>query len=473
MADKKGKSPKTIILGFSIPVFGIIVTITLMQVLLPIIGGPAVGHPLITPLLITMLLAAILKAIGKKIPILKDIGGDAILCIIVPSILFTVNFFPEKHIFTEIQKNTLDGIKHLNKSQGGIGFTTFFVSALIMGSFLGMNIKLLKNSFKKFIPLILISLITGALVVGILGYFFTPIKGIVADGKPTISKGPFLDALFYIFIPLASGGITTGIIPLSKVYGTKNDIVSAANSHIFPALLIGGVFSILLSGIIKKLFSKSKFSGNGKLEINNSLLINDNKPTPKSPDTFNLSQFSTGLISIFALYTFSIVIKEILNKIFPQAQPYFPDTIVFIVFIVIIIKLFSLISDYYIKCINQAAKFITVNFISAILVILGSTLEIKKAWVHLSNINFIVTCIMCVLLVALIAGYCGKKLGYYPLEASVIAGLCTNSIGGVGNIAILSASDLMELIPFSQITTRIGGSFIVIIASIAYPLIYS
>ncbi|WP_349402027.1 malate/citrate, sodium symporter [Candidatus Phytoplasma solani] len=466
---------KKTILGFSFPVFGLIVLLVVIQLCslqwLPKSKNeihPSI-HPFINPLLIAILLSAFLQFIGKNTPLLKDIGGGAILCIIIPSILFTVPIFKGSDLLVKTQEYISESFKHLSGQKNAVGFTSFFISVLIIGSFLGMDKQLLKNSFKKFIPLMLISMITGLLVVGVLGFFLTPIKGI----SDSTTKNHWLDAIFYIFAPLASGGLTAGIIPLSDAYSNVKQIEQVENmkSHIFPALLLGGIFSILVSGIIKKTFGKSKLSGNGKLEIIDTLTKENQAPTINKD--FTSAQFSTGLVGIFSLYIFSVLIKDVLKRIFPDAQRFLPDTIVFLVLVVILVKLFNFISQHYINCIVQTSKLITVNFTSALLVILGSTLQITKAWVHLKNPTFIITCFACVLTVALVAGYFGKKLGYYPLEASITAGLCTNSIGGAGNIAILSAADLIGLMPFAQIATRIGGAFIVIVASIAYPWIYT
>ncbi|MDV3143961.1 MAG: 2-hydroxycarboxylate transporter family protein, partial [Candidatus Phytoplasma australasiaticum] len=64
-------------------------------------------------------------------------------------------------------------------------------------------------------------------------------------------------------------------------------------------------------------------------------------------------------------------------------------------------------------------------------------------------------------------------IGFYPVEGSITGGLCTISIGGAGNIAILSASNLMNLFPYAQIATRIGGALIVFISAFTYPIFYS
>ncbi|MGY2061341.1 2-hydroxycarboxylate transporter family protein [Nocardia gipuzkoensis] len=43
--------------------------------------------------------------------------------------------------------------------------------------------------------------------------------------------------------------------------------------------------------------------------------------------------------------------------------------------------------------------------------------------------------------------------------------VCHSGLGGTGDVAILSASDRMNLMPFAQISTRIGGVGTVISAA--------
>jgi malate:Na+ symporter len=45
----------------------------------------------------------------------------------------------------------------------------------------------------------------------------------------------------------------------------------------------------------------------------------------------------------------------------------------------------------------------------------------------------------------------------YPIEAAII-NACHSGQGGTGDVAILTAANRMQLMPFAQIATRIGGA---------------
>ena len=69
------------------------------------------------------------------------------------------------------------------------------------------------------------------------------------------------------------------------------------------------------------------------------------------------------------------------------------------------------------------------------------------------------------------AAFIGKLVGFYPVEAGITAGLCMSNMGGTGDVAVLSAADRMELMPFAQISSRLGGAIILIIGSVMLSLL--
>ena len=57
----------------------------------------------------------------------------------------------------------------------------------------------------------------------------------------------------------------------------------------------------------------------------------------------------------------------------------------------------------------------------------------------------------------------GRWVNLYPIEAAIV-NACHSGQGGTGDVAILTAANRMELMPFAQIATRIGGAITVTIA---------
>jgi malate:Na+ symporter len=86
------------------------------------------------------------------------------------------------------------------------------------------------------------------------------------------------------------------------------------------------------------------------------------------------------------------------------------------------------------------------------------------------TLPYIVTVVATVLAMAASGFYVGKLLNMYPIEAAIVTA-CHSGLGGTGDVAILSAANRMELMPFAQVSTRLGGAFMVVIAAILMRLV--
>ena len=60
----------------------------------------------------------------------------------------------------------------------------------------------------------------------------------------------------------------------------------------------------------------------------------------------------------------------------------------------------------------------------------------------------------------------GPLLRLYPIEAAIV-NACHSGQGGTGDVAILTAANRMQLMPFASIATRIGGAITVTLTLIA------
>lgn len=263
-------------------VFALIVFLTCYFDKLPkdMVGGLAV----------TMILGILLGEIGMKVPILKDIGGPAILSIFVPSCMVYYGL---------LNQNSIDAITFFIKQSN---FLYLYISVLVVGSILSMKRAILIAGFlKMFIPLFIGTFL--AIVVAYLIGSVTSIGG--------------AHAVFYIAIPILSGGVGEGIIPLSAAY---SEILGNADSTniialLAPAAMLGNLFAIAYAGYLKNLaLKKPHLSGNGLLvktkEENINSLNDDTLP-------FDIKLMGAGLLVAVCYF----LIGKLLNMIIAIPAP--------------------------------------------------------------------------------------------------------------------------------------------------------
>ncbi|WP_343659816.1 2-hydroxycarboxylate transporter family protein [Ralstonia sp.] len=412
-----------------LPVYATIAVITLLAALnkkLPndMIGGFAV----------LMLLGFLLGEIGGRLPVFKHIGGAAILCLFVPSAL--VGY---KVIDPEMLKALTTTMKTANLQY-------LYIACLVVGSILGMSHRVLVQGFMRmFIPLLIGTL--AAIVAGVtVGLFFG------YDPKHTF---------FFIVIPIVGGGIGEGILPLSIGYA---EILGRPQAELIamlvPAALLGNVVAILSSGVLKSLGDKRPhLAGNGDLVRSGSdtdLLRNDHTEAP-----LNLSLMGAGLLISCAFFIFGALLSRFTG---------IPGPILMIISAALL-KVSKVLPQNMELGAYQMYKFVSTNLTFAILVGLGALFVSWKELVAAFTPGYFAICAATVLALVASGFFVGKWLGMYPVESGIVTA-CHSGLGGTGDVAILSASNRMGLMPFAQISTRIGGAATVVIATILLKLLH-
>ncbi len=417
------------IMGLSIPVYLILAAIVLFAAQTEILPANMVGA-----LAIMMVLGSVFNLLGSKIPIIRSyLGGGAVFCIFASSALASFGVLP-----TSVVENCKDFMNN-------VGFLDFYISALITGSILGMNRTLLKKAAVRFLPVSFISMACAMLMGGVAGMM--------------TGRG-FNESILYIAMPMMSGGMGAGVTPLSQIYANATGMEQAGIiSQMIPASAIGNVLAIISAALIAKIGTKfPALNGNGKLMD----IPEDKDKKVKTETKMDLSIMGTGLLFSCGFFT----VGTLISHVFPNIHAY-----AFMIIIVVIFKLLGIIPDKYEYMAVQWGQFVMKNFTHALLAGIGvALLDMKVLGASLTP-QFMIICITIIMTVAIVSSLLGKLFGFYPVEASITAGLCTNSMGGTGNIAVLSAADRMELIPFAQMATRLGGAMVLISASFLIRLL--
>ena len=420
------------IMGLSLPVYLVLAVIVLFAAETEILPTNMVGA-----LAVMIVLGSVFNMMGSKIPIVRSyLGGGAVFCIFASSALASFGFLP-----TSVVENCKDFMN-------SVGFLDFYISALITGSILGMNRDLLKKAAIRFLPVSFLSMACAMLMGGVAGM---------------LTGRGFNESILYIAMPMMSGGMGAGVTPLSQIYANATGLDQAGIiSQMIPASAIGNVLAIISAALIAKIGSQfPALNGNGKLM---DIPEDKNAKKAKTPanSAMDLSIMGTGLLFSSGFFT----IGTLISHVFPNIHAY-----AFMIIIVVIFKLLGIIPEKYEFMAVQWGQFVMKNFTHALLAGIGvALLDMKVLGASLTP-QFMIICITIILTVALVSSLLGKLFGFYPVEASITAGLCTNSMGGTGNIAVLSAADRMELIPFAQMATRLGGAMVLISASFLIRLL--
>ncbi|MGX7417259.1 2-hydroxycarboxylate transporter family protein [Carnobacterium gallinarum] len=366
-----------------------------------------------------------LGGIGGSIPGLKNFGGSAIFSLMIPSILVFFNFF---------NANTLAATDMLMKQAN---FLYFYIACLVCGSILGMHRKILVQGLMRMIIPMACGMIL-ALVVG------TTIGTLLGLG--------FEHTLFYIVTPIISGGIGEGILPLSLGYSAITGIPSEQLvGQLIPATIIGNFFAIISSGILNRLGEKRPDKcGQGQLV---KFKDGDDMADAMKEDT---SPLDVKLMGAGVLVACTLFITGGLLQKFTG----FPGPVLMIL-VAALLKYLSVLPGDIEKGSKQLYKFISANFTFPLMVGLGMLYIPLKDVVGMLSWQYFVVVISVVLTVVLTGYFVGGKMNMYPIEAAIITA-CQSGMGGTGDVAILSASNRMNLMPFAQVATRLGGAITVI-----------
>lgn len=408
--------------GVSLPLYAFIVFVLAVTI--------AMGKLPLNMLGLTLLLVVmghVLYFIGEKLPIMNSyLGGGSVFTLLGATLLATFHIIPKDIIVAT--KGFLGD---------SFGFLDFYIAALICGAILGMNRKILVKASARFIPVSLVTVVIGAFSVGLVGML--------------LGQG-FGHSILYVSFPQMVGGMGAGILPLSKIYASNlHGDQATIFSQLAPATTLGNILAIIGAVLISKVFVNSKSNGHG-------VLIPVNKDELKK-EKLNLNPTDIGVGMMFAFTIF--LLGVICNAFVPKIHSY-----AFMIIIVFILKALDVVPKTLENCVVMFNQVIMSNLTHAVLAGIGLSLIDLATLAKAMNVQFIILSLTSVVAMGLAAAIIGEFVGLFPVETAIGAGMINNSMGGTGNIAVLSASDRMEMIAFAQMANRLSGAIILILGGL-------
>lgn len=251
------------------------------------------------------------------------------------------------------------------------------------------------------------------------------------------------------------GGMGAGAVPMSQVYSEMlGNEPSYYISMLVPALALGNVFAIVLASILDKIGNKyPSLTGNGQLIKG----FKYEKPEMK----YDIQKMGAGLLAALTFFTAGTLLSS-----FIPIHSY-----AIMIILVAAAKIANAIPTQVVDGASQWYQFVAKNWTFALLFGIGVAYTDLGTVLEALTLQYVLTVFGVVLGATIGAALLGKLVGFYPIESAITAGLCMANMGGTGDVAVLSAAKRMELMPFAQISSRLGGALILLFVGLLIPLL--
>lgn len=366
--------------------------------------------------------------IGKRLPILRSIGAGAIFATFIPSAMVYYKVIPP-----QIEKSIIDFTKFTN-------FLYIYIAAIIVGSILGMDRGVLIKGFLK----IFIPLGVGSIVAACVGTLVGTALGLGA-----------YQTFFFIVVPIMAGGVGEGAIPLSIGYAAilglpQGDLFA----QVLPPVMLGSLTAIVSAGTLNFVGKKyTHLTGEGRLQPGGGddlALAAEETKDGKGGDSMDVATIAAAGLTAITLYLLGVMMHHIFGLPAPVAM----------LLLAVVAKLSRSVSPHL-----QAGGFVVYKFVQTsmtypLLFAIGVSLTPWDKLVAAFTVTNLITIVATVFTLMATGFFVGRWLGLYPIETAIV-NACHSGQGGTGDVAILTAANRMQLMPFAQIATRIGGALTV------------
>ena len=372
--------------------------------------------------------------IGQRIPGVRSVGGGAIFATFLPSALV---------FYHVLAPSLVTAVTQFTKASN---FLYLYIAAIIVGSVFGIDRTMLIRGFVK----IFAPLAAGTVAALIVGTAVGTVLGLGAK-----------HTLLYIVIPVMAGGVGEGALPLAMGYsGIVHQPFGTQFAQVLPPVMIGSLMAILIAGALNTLGKKRPhLTGEGRLQPGGSDDLDFRQE--KLSGQVDVMHIAAAAVTAVSLYLLGVVAQRILGLPAP----------VVMLFLAVLMKLLWSVT----RQLQLGAEVVFQIFAKAgtypLLFMVGVAMTPwDKLIAALAPANLIT---IAATVTTVIAGgfFVGRRVNLYPIEAAIVNATHAGQ-GGTGGVAILTAADRMQLMPFAQIAIRIGGAIVVTLTLLTFARLH-
>lgn len=370
--------------------------------------------------------------LAYRLPFVRHVGAASIIAAFLPAALVYYGWLP-----APLVKAVTDFTKHSN-------VLYLFIAGIIVGSVLSMDRRTLIAGFLR----IFVPLAAGSIVAAGVGTAVGTALGMGAH-----------HTFFFVVAPIMAGGVGEGAIPLSLAYAQRlGQSQGPLFAQALSSVMLGNIASICVAGVLNLLGERRPaWTGHGRLTAD----AGHSTALHRQEAPFDVTQFAAAGAVAIGFY----LVGGVAHAFFGWPAPV----------VMLLLAVFAQLGQAVAPDVRDGARHmyrffsgvVTYPLMFAISVAMTPWDKIASAF-HWANI---VTAVSVVVSLSVTGFFVGRWMKMYPIESALI-NATHSGLGGTGDVAILTAANRMNLMPFAQIATRIGGAITVIVALSLFSMLH-
>ncbi len=225
---------------------------------------------------------------------------------------------------------------------------------------------------------------------------------------------------------------------------------------VLPPVMLGSLSAILFAGTLNYVGKRyPHLTGEGRLQPGTHDELGDLREGSMAGPIDAITIAAAGVTAV-TLY----LLGSLGQRLFDFPAP------VTMLFIAVMLKLTRAVSPALQQGAFTLYRFFSTTVTYPLLFAIGISLTPWDKLVAAFTLPYLVTIVSTVASLMATGFVVGRWLKMYPIDVAIVTA-CHSGQGGTGDVAILTAANRMQLMPFAQIATRIGGAITVTLVLIA------
>ena len=404
----------------------------------------SLGTDIMSTLAMLFTVGAFFNQIGKKLPIWnKWIGGGSMMAIMAPSFLVYMGWWPEK--YSEATLTLFDSM----------GFLDWFILLLMAGGILSVDRDILLKTLKRCGPVFIGTILMG----GVFGL----VAGMLVGMTPA-------NILAYYILPNLGGGNGAGAVPMSEIFEqVTGNSREAYYATALAILTLGSTIALIIGVVLNRLGDiKTSLTGD-KTQLLRSEQSDSKMSEKKSTVKPEVSDIAAGFLVTGAFYALACLFG---NLLLPNIGSLLIHPYAYLVLFLTLGNIFNVIPERFRAGTRALQKFATGSMGPIMFAGIGLAIMDFGEFVAAITLQNLFVTFMIILGIAIGAAVLGWAVGFYPIDSAIIVGLCCANRGGSADVVLLGATGRMELMPYAQVLSRLGGAIVLALSSAVFAAFF-